>query len=199
MTHISTRLPQEVENGAVRRDVEDVEIVRTDSGAEVRNVRASQSLLEYDCSYPASERDAANYLAVRAAYKAARGPLHSFDFWDWADYQATAEPIGTGDGSTTVFNLVKTYTFGSQAHIRRIYRPVAGITILKDGVIQLSGYSVNYDTGVVTFAPAPAAAAVITWTGEFNVPVRFDGPLTSTGLMIHLEHIDTIHLVEVRL
>lgn len=198
MSHISTRLPEEVEIGAVRRDPEDVEIVRTDNGGEVRNVRASQSLLEFDITYPHSEQDA-NFLAVRAAYKAARGQLHSFDFQDHSEFEAEDEVIGTGDGATTAFDLIKSYTFGSETHERRIYRPVSAITVKKDGVTQVAGYSVNYSTGVVTFSAAPANGVVISWSGEFNVPLRFDTPFQVSMPAGHLVHVDTMTLVEVRL
>ncbi len=37
-----------------------------------------------------------------------------------------------------------------------------------------SGWTVNQTTGVVTFTTAPGVGAVLTWGGEFDVPVRFD-------------------------
>jgi uncharacterized protein (TIGR02217 family) len=199
VAHINAQLPEEVELGAVRRDDIDVEITRTDGGSEVRNSRWDQSLLAFDCAYPASLRNGAIFQQVRAAYKAAGGKLHSFDFQDWSEYQATDEPLGTSDGVITTYDLIKTYTFGSETHERRIYRPVSPIVLKGDGVVIGSGYSVNYTTGVVTFSVVPANGVDITWTGEFNVPVRFDTPLASTGIATHLEHIDTFTLVEVRL
>jgi uncharacterized protein (TIGR02217 family) len=204
MAHIATRMTLNVENGATRIEEQDVEIVRSDGGNEVRNTRWSQPLLRFEISFPTSLRDDAVFLEVRNAYRACRGALHSFKFRDWSDYQATDEPFGTGDGSTTVFNLYKTYEFGAQAQSRRIYNPVSPITIKKNGVTMGAGYSVNYTTGVVTFSVAPAGptpgpADELTWTGEFDVPVRFDSPLQSTGLATHLEHHEGVVLQEVRL
>ncbi len=43
-----------------------------------------------------------------------------------------------------------------------------------DGVEQLSGWSVDATTGIVTFTTAPAAGAAITADFELDVPVRFD-------------------------
>jgi uncharacterized protein (TIGR02217 family) len=199
MTHISARLPAEVELGAIRRDNDDIEVVRTDGGHEVRNARASQSLLEFDISYPASLRDGSVYLAVRAAYKAARGRLYSFDFRDFSEYQATNEVFGEGDGVTTAFPLIKSYTFGTETHERRIFRPVSAIALKGDGVVIGSGYSVNYATGVVTFTGAPANGVELSWTGEFNVPARFETPMEISGIATHLDHIENMTLVEVRL
>ena len=199
MAHIATRLTEHVEIGATRRDVDDIEVVRTDGGAEVRNTRWSQSLLAFDVSFPASTRDDAVFLEVRNAYRATRAGLHSFKFRDWSEYQATNAEFATGDGTTTVFELVKRYTFGTETHERRIYNPVSAITLKADGVTIVGGYSVNYTTGIVTFTVAPANGVILTWTGEFDVPVRFDGALESTGIATHLEHHETITLQEVRL
>jgi uncharacterized protein (TIGR02217 family) len=199
MSHIATRLTENVEIGAVRIEEQDVEIVRTDGGNEVRNTRWSQPLLRFEISFPMSQRDNAVFLEVRNAYRACRGMLHSFKFRDWSDYQATDEQFGTGDGTTTVFNLYKNYEFGSETQSRRIYQPVSPIALKGDGVTIGSGYSVSYTTGVVTFDTAPLDEVVLTWTGEFDIPVRFDSPLQSTGIATHLEHHESISLQEVRL
>lgn len=198
--HINASLPEEVEIGAIRidPDFESTEIVRTDGNREVRNIRTSQSLLRFEITYPHSEQDA-NYLAVKAAYKAARGGTHSFDFQDHSEFEATNEPFGVGDGAETVFNLYKNYTFGGETHSRRIYRPVSPIALKANGVTISSGYSVNYSTGVVTFTSPPADEAVLTWTGEFNIPVRFDSPFTTSLPTPDLVHIDTMVLQEVYL
>lgn len=199
MAHIATRLSQNVEINAVRRQRWDVEVVTSDGGSEVRNSRWSQPLLEFDVSYPTALRDDAVFQSVLQAYLATGGGLDSFAFTDWTDYQATNEEFGIGDGATLTFSLFKSYDFGSASFSRRIYLPVSAITVKKDGVTQVSGYTVSYTAGTVTFSVAPANAVVLTWTGDFDVPVRFDGAMETTGLATHLEHIETIMLREVRL
>jgi uncharacterized protein (TIGR02217 family) len=199
MAHINTRLSDHVEIGATRIEEESVEIVRTDGGNEVRNTRWSQPLLRFELSFPTSERDDAVFLEVRNAYRATRGGLHSFKFKDWSDYDATDEAFGLGDDETFIFSLYKNYTFGSETFARRVFNPVSPIALKGDGVTIGSGYSVNYSTGVVTFDDPPVAGVVLTWTGEFDIPVRFDTPLQSTGLATHLEHHESTALQEVRL
>lgn len=199
MAHLATRLTEHVELGAVRRDVDDLEVVRTDGGSEVRNTRWSQSLLAFDVSFPTATRDDPVFLEVRNAYRATRAGLHSFKFRDWTEYQAVDEVFGECDGATTVFPLVKRYTFGAETHERRIFNPVSPVSFKVNGAAFPAGYSVDYTTGIVTFTAPPAADAVLTWSGEFDVPVRFDGELTSTGVATHLEHHETITLLEVRL
>jgi uncharacterized protein (TIGR02217 family) len=59
--------------------------------------------------------------------------------------------------------------------VRTITKPVAGtVHIYKDGVEQLSGWSVDMTTGVVIFNTAPAKDVAITADFELDVPVRFD-------------------------
>lgn len=196
MAFIDQHLPREVEIGARRRVVEDIDIVKTDGGREVRNARADQPLHEFDISFPMSERDGAVYLAVVAMYKAARGELHTFRFRDWADYQLSAEPIGVGDGSATTFQIKQSWTVDGQTASRKITRPISAMQVYKNGVLQVSGYSINYSTGVLTFSAAPANGVAISVTGEFDIPVRFDGPLETLGYSADLEHVETITLKE---
>jgi uncharacterized protein (TIGR02217 family) len=73
------------------------------------------------------------------------------------------------------FQLVKRYPSGIVVEVRTVTKPVAGtVRVYKDGVEQLSGWSVDVMTGVVTFSMAPAAGVAITADFELDVPVRFD-------------------------
>lgn len=198
MTFLTSRLPTKVEVNAVLRDDEDIEIVVTDGLWEQRNARHSQSLREWDLSFPAGAYDDVTIAAVIAMYKAARGKLYGFRFKDPIDNSATLQAFGTGDGTTATFQLRKNYTSGGETHQRKITRPVSAIQIYKNDVLQTSGYSVNYDTGLVTFTSIPAAAAALTWSGSFDVPVRFDTALSATALSIKHMHIDTLTLKEIR-
>ena len=52
---------------------------------------------------------------------------------------------------------------------------VAQIVIKKAGVTQTvtTDYTIS-SSGLVTFTSAPANGAALTWTGEFDLPMRFD-------------------------
>jgi len=52
-------------------------------------------------------------------------------------------------------------------------RGVPAFRVMLNGVVQGSGYTVNNTTGIVTFAVAPTAGVVVSWSGEFDVPARF--------------------------
>jgi uncharacterized protein (TIGR02217 family) len=198
MTLISQRLPTSVEINAVRRTIEDIEIVTTDGLWEVRNARHSQPLREWDISFPAGQYASTTIEAVADMFGAARGALHTFLFKDPLENAVTDEVFGTGDGATTIFYLSKGYTAGSETLAQTITRPVSSIVLKKDGVVTGSGYTVDYTLGKVTYSVAPSNGVVLTWTGSFDRPVRFDTPLGMTALDIRLAHIDTLTLKEVR-
>jgi uncharacterized protein (TIGR02217 family) len=152
------------------------------SGDEERNGSWADSRRRYDASYGIRKAD--DLAAVTAFFEARRGRLYGFRWKDWADNKsglpsagtlATDQPIGTGNGATTAFQLVKLYTSGAQSWTRTITKPVAGtVTLALNGVTQITSWTVNTSTGVVSFAAAPAAGVAITAGFEFDVPVRFD-------------------------
>lgn len=85
MTHYATRLPRQIEVGAVRRLKYSVDVVTTDGGAEVRNARWSAPLRSYELSFPSAPRDDPVYQAVIDLYVLTGGGLHSFDMAEWVD------------------------------------------------------------------------------------------------------------------
>ncbi len=95
---------------------------------------------------------------------------------------------------------MKLYTSGAQSWTRTITKPVAGtVALALNGVPQITGWTVNTSTGVVTFAPAPAPGAAITAGFEFDVPVRFDTDTLDVTLDLErLGSITSIPLIEVR-
>jgi uncharacterized protein (TIGR02217 family) len=112
----------------------------------------------------------------------------------------TDQAIGTGDGTTTAFQLVKRYASGAQSWTRTIAKPVTGtVRIVLAGVEQLSGWSVDTTTGDVTFTAAPGSGVAITAGFEFDVPVRFDTDVLDVTLDLErLGSITSIPLLELR-
>ena len=183
-----------------------VDIVELASGQEERNTAWTAPLRSYDAKWAVRSHDEA-YLVLQI-YHAAMGSLRGFRFKDWSDYRSGPpqsaptmldQPLGIGDGATTVFNLSKTYQVGANSVVRRINKPFGSILVAKDGVLQSSGVSVSLPTGVVTFAAAPGVGKVLTWGGQFHVPVRFDGKLNQIELQGSYESIPSIPLKELRL
>jgi uncharacterized protein (TIGR02217 family) len=75
--------------------------------------------------------------------------------------------------TATTFQMVKRYTSGSVSQDRIILKPVAGTIEVKVSAVVDGAATVNATTGVITIASAPAAADV-TWSGQFDVPMRFN-------------------------
>jgi len=152
-------------------------IVTSASGFEARNANWAQARLRFDAG-PGVRGDAELEMLL-AFFRARRGPAVGFRFRDPYDFSsngmtgaATADDqaLGTGDGATDGFALIKRYGSGEQ---RRISRPVAGsVRIAVDGAEMATGWSVE-DQGIVRFSAAPAAGAVVTAGFLFDVPVRF--------------------------
>ena len=142
-------------------------------GHEKRNVNWAEARGRWDVASGLKKQAQIDELI--AFFRARRGKAYGFRFKDWTDYKATGQLLGTGDDVLTQFQLVKHYPSGSVIEVRTITKPVAGtVKVYLDGVEQLSGWSVDTTTGLVTFGTAPALGVEVTADFEFDVPVRFD-------------------------
>lgn len=185
MTIPSYRLPEGIERGSGFGPSFRNVIQEAISGNEQRYAQWSKCRGVGDLSYglQASDDPLGDFAAILALWRAHFGSLYPFRFRDWSDYVATDEPFGTGDGATTAFQLTKTYdpslillgTAGSLFYVRDVVLLASTPTIKVDGVTKTvtTDYTIS-DTGLVTFTSAPTADKVLTWSGEFDVPVRFD-------------------------
>jgi uncharacterized protein (TIGR02217 family) len=119
-------------------------------------------------------------LALEASVKAfwfdRRGDFKAWLLKDWSDYSGTLQVIGAGTGALTAFQIIKTYSAGSNPYQRTIRHIKAGtLSVYADGVlVPGSGYTVS-GTGLITFSVAPASGKIITASYDFYVPVRFEG------------------------
>lgn len=198
-TFHEVRLPVDLELGAVGGPQFKTTVLELYSGYEQRNVNWSRTRGQWDVGYGVRDRDDMDSLIE--FFYARQGKAYGFRFKDWTDFEiATAQTIGTGDGSTTDFQIYKRYSSGGYYYDRDIYKLVSGTTkVYKDGVQQTVNFSVDDNTGIVSFAIAPSAGEDITVVCEFDVPVRFDIdhlPVTAHGL--DLESIRGIDIVEIR-
>ena len=201
------RFPDDISRGARGGPERRTTIVELASGAEERNASWANSRRRYDVSYGIRRPD--DLAKVVAFFEARNGRLHGFRFKDWLDYRsclpsqipaATDQQIGTGDGTTKSFQLVKRYASGAQSWARLITKPVAGsVTLALNGATQASGWSVDPATGLVSFAAVPGTGIAITAGFEFDVPVRFDSDALDVTLDVErLGSIASIPLLEIR-
>lgn len=148
------------------------DIKNAQNGREYRNGDWAITRHKYSVSFLNITDDA--YLAIKEVFLVVRGRLHSFLHKDWADYQADNSHFGTGDGTTVTFQLSKTSVVGSATYTRTINKPVASTLQVYVNGVQNVDILLDSLTGLVTFLTAPADNAALTWSGEFNVQVRFD-------------------------
>ena len=201
------RFPDNISRRARGGPERRTQIVELASGDEERNASWANSRRRYDAAYGIRRAD--DLAAVVAFFEARNGRLYGFRWKDWGDYKsclpsampaAIDQVIGTGDGATTIFQLVKAYTSGAQTWTRTITKPVAGsVSVALDGIVHASGWSLDITTGLVSFTAPPNIGTNITAGFEFDVPVRFDtDQLDVTHDIERLGSITSIPLIEVR-
>jgi uncharacterized protein (TIGR02217 family) len=200
----NTRLPTGVESGAQGGPLFKTTVLVAASGDEQRIVEWDICRGEWDIGYGISSKT--DLLLVVATFRACLGRAHAFRFKDWADFEATDQTFGTGDGSTTEFQLKKTYNSYQddgvtvvRSYVRNIYLPLSSSIIIKDNgsTVNPADYTVQ-SGGTILFDTAPVNGHTLTWTGEFDVPVRFDIDKISPSMaMTDFGSIRGIRIVEV--
>lgn len=158
----SDRLPINVEKGAVGGPRFNVKKQIAMSGKMQRVQLWDHPLGQWDISYPLRERT--NLDSVQAFFFSHGGSEIPFRFRAWDNYQAVDQLIGSGDGVTDSFQLVKIFTVGSNSYSKPIQLPEPGsVVITADGVAQIENtdYAVNYQTGAVTFINVPTYGDIV--------------------------------------
>lgn len=175
------RLALGVSGGPVRR----TDIVNLSNGRENRNARWRNARRAYDAG--SGIKSLADLYEVLAFFEARMGQLYGFRFRDPLDWKscpphaavsATDQAVGTGDGVTQSFQLVKIYGDAGGASRRTIAKPIGpSVVVSVNGqAVASNRFTCDATTGMVTFAAnaVPPAGAAIRAGFEFDVPVRFD-------------------------
>jgi len=198
MSFVETQFPSDISYGSSGGPEYSTDVVITQGGHEQRNINWSQARARYNVAHGVKTKTQLE--ALIAFFRARKGRAIGFRFKDWTDYTVNGQTIGTGDGTQTQFQLIRTYSNGGTEEYRVVSKPVTGsVSVYKNGVLQTSGVTINHTTGLVVFSVAPEASAVITADFEFDVPVRFDTDTLSASLDAYGVHswLD-IPLIEVR-
>ena len=179
------RFPLRIALGTSGGPVRRTDIVSLSNGRENRNRRWHDARRHYDAG--SGVRSIDDLYAVLAFFEARAGQLHGFRFRDPVDFKscgpgetvsAADQHLGTGDGATATFQLVKTYADAAGSFTRTITKPVeASVVVSVDGtLVPAAQYAVDRQTGLVIFVAGavPAAGEAVRAGFEFDVPVRFD-------------------------
>ncbi|MDR3495286.1 MAG: DUF2460 domain-containing protein [Ancalomicrobiaceae bacterium] len=92
-----------------------------------------------------------------------------FGYTDRDDNAATNQRFGTGDGTTTAFQLVRSLG----GFVEPVLLPTITSIAVAGSTVSPTIYSLG-GKGVVTFTSAPASSAALTWTGSYQWLCRFD-------------------------
>lgn len=171
------------------------EIVQVDSGAEKANQRWANPLMRF--TLPEAVRDMSIFNAVRDHWLVMRGPLYTWPWRDPLDFASvnldepnqvpvitgTDVEIGTGDGFETEFQLIRTYTRGSETYSRKITLPILNTVIVTVDNLEVSNYSVSRPGGVITFDSPVPNGDIVRAGFLFDVEVRFEDDLSFDGIV----------------
>jgi uncharacterized protein (TIGR02217 family) len=177
----------------------------TASGHERRASLWSDARMRYDVG--PGIRSEAELGTLIAFFRARRGAARGFrlaDPFDFSSHGMTGTPtmldqtIGTGDGLTASFRLVKTYGGVDDPQVRPITRPRADSIVVSVGGVAEHDWTLG-PGGTIVFDDAPADGAAIRAGFLFDVPVRFaEDRLDVNGAAFAAGEAPSVPLVEIR-
>lgn len=157
MSFVEQRFPEEISQGSSFGPAWRTKINMVNSGYEERLIKWTSQRCE---GVVVMERASITEFEEMLDWiYAMQGAGYGFRYKDWGDYRSSRgdtavafddQTIGTGDGSTAAFQLVKKYTKGL-TYTRDIKKPVSGTVVA--GIAGQSSAQISTDTttGVITF------------------------------------------------
>jgi len=169
-------------------------VITTGGGFEQRNQNWEKARANYEVAH--GLKDQADLDELLEFFYARRGRGRGFRFKDFVDFNAVTQTarrqgdgVEVGDGIETEFQCQKKYTSGTETYIRDLLKLVSGtVSVFLDTgggpVLQAdpADYTIDLNTGLITFSVAPATGDIVTFTSEFDVPVRFDVDAMKTSI-----------------
>lgn len=144
------------------------DIVPLDNGDESRGAKWKFKKMTYSANFAMLSHDAQEELT--GAFYAANAMLYYFRFRDPGDYKVTNSPLTTVEGTATAVKLTKRYFFGPVG-VDRELQGVTKCTVYDENGDEFPG---TFDNVFGLFTPsAPWGAGPYTWSGAFDVWVRF--------------------------
>lgn len=166
--------------------------VETYGGDEYRTAAWSMPRGEWDITSALRQTQpnaAYNWKTLRNFFTACKGQLYAFRFKDFQDYTDDDAGVlgttGVGVAATLAYQMFKNYVVSPLTTQVIVQKPVAStIKIYINGVLKTltTDYTLDSTTGIVTFVSQPGVGLALTWTGEYDVPVRFAADIPAMGL-----------------
>lgn len=143
------------------------QVQRTLSGRVVAATYQQYPLYKFAVKF--SYLPAADFNTLLAFFNAQQGNVVPFWFDAGTGQDAvTAQGIGTGNGTQTAFQLLRSYGGFSE--------PIAAAFGTTHAYVNGTAQTATFNSpsnGYVTFATAPASGTAVTWTGNYYFQVRF--------------------------
>lgn len=140
--------------------------------------------------------------AIAGLFNACRGEFDTFLYSDPDFNSVTAEPFGTGDGTTTSYQLVAKYQNSGGPGVAELIQNLNGAPLIyRLGTLQTVGthYTVG-PTGIITFVTPPTNGHPLTWTGSFYYRSRFlSGQMDLTQFLSHMWQSKAVDFMSVKL
>jgi uncharacterized protein (TIGR02217 family) len=134
---------------------------------------------------------------VTPGYAQGQGPWDSVGIVGMGGNPPVQQSIGTGDGSTTTFQLVRTIGGFTEAIQTPFTTPAPNIYL--NAVLQVSGYSIN-QIGQLIFTSPPGSGVAITGTYGYYWPCRFsDDSIPFDNNLLYLWAAKSIKIEQCRL
>lgn len=164
---IEERLDLGINYGTTATITTSTAIVETFSGIETRSINWVYPLLKFNIGQKSClNEQLAYFLAFHAARK---GAYEGFRFKDWSDY--TFNTVITLNANKQA-QLFKQYSVAGSSVKRPLSKIVTGTVLVFVNDVVTQGWTLNYNTGVITFNAIPTGTIRV--SGEFDVPVRFE-------------------------
>lgn len=181
-------------------------IQRAVSGRELRALDYPYPLWQFTLVFDLlRDNPAAGYDELRTLmgfFMLCQGAFGTFLFRDPSDDQVTGQQIGVGNASATVFQLQRAMgaTLPGGGFLEPILAPNLVSTVYLDGITQSpASYSVDPNTGLVTFATAPGSGLVITADYSYYFRCRFvDDSYAFENFMFRLWQLKKLTFISVR-
>ncbi len=162
----------------VRRPMHKSIVQEAVSGKETRIGLRPYPRYRYTLRYDMLRDSVANpeLKTLMAFFNARLGRADSFLYNDPYDNSVTDQPLGIGDGVETEFQLIRTMTgSGGVSFVEPVIAPNTITNIKIDSVVvDPADYTVDTDTGLVTFDTAPGNLLAITATFTYWWRCRFE-------------------------
>ena len=179
------------------------------SGKSVRVANYTYPLYQWDLIFNGLRQGVVNgatyteFTQLMGFYNARKGSFDSFLYKDQDDNSVTGQALGTGNGTTTVFPLVRTL----DGFIEPVFAPNVVSAVKLNGVTQSGGsYTIlawgtgnANGPGNIVFNTPPSAGVAVTADFTYYWPVRFlDDNLPFTKWISNMYDVKKLSLMSVK-